>query len=67
MGGRELIVPDPISRHLKAVFDKGNAPVLNNRDSQGRILELQIPIPGKVMKMLDTVSNRMVCIDSSSF
>ena len=37
---------DAIRRHLETILDKGNAPAHQNRNSQGRVLVLQMPVPG---------------------
>jgi hypothetical protein len=45
LGSVELIMSDAIHRHLEAIFDEGDSLTDKNHDPQGRILELEVPIP----------------------
>lgn len=62
LGGIELVMSDAIRRHLEAILNEGNTPADENHDPQGESLYLRWPYQAKVMKMFDTVSNRIVCI-----
>ena len=35
-----------IRRHLEAILDEGNPPARRNHNPQGRVLVLEVPIPG---------------------
>lgn len=43
---RELIVPNPIRRHLETMLHKANPPTGKNHDPQGRVFLLEMSVPG---------------------
>ena len=47
MDSIEFAMPDSVRRHLKTILDEGNSPTRKNRNPQGRVLILEVPIPGK--------------------
>ena len=61
---RKFIVPDPVGRHLETILDESNPPADEITIHKGESLYLRCPYQAKVMKVLETVSSRIVCIDS---
>lgn len=45
--GKTLLFPDPVGRHLKTVFKKGNAPADKDDFPEGHVSEFQVTIPGE--------------------
>ena len=47
LGGREMAVPEAVGRDLEAVFQKGDRPGDQDDLPEGRVLELEMPVPGE--------------------
>jgi hypothetical protein len=65
LGRVELVVSNLIHRHLEAILDEGNPPADEYDRPQWRGLVFEMPNQAIGMKMLETVSSKIVCMESS--
>jgi hypothetical protein len=55
-------MPDPVSRHLKAVFKKAISQLITITAASGALLYLKCPYQAKVMKILETSNKATVAV-----